>query len=286
MDSTLIALLLCPVCGEEMNAVSDRGRAVGLRCERGHRFDRAKYGYINLLTGKANNFVPDTAAMVEARDAFLGGGHYGPLVDALRRAAADALQTRIGPPTILDAGTGTGYYLEALLAGLPEARSIAVDLSKFALRRAARRLPAALSLVWDIWRPLPLTAGSIDLIVNVFAPRNAAEFARVLAPGGTLLVVTPGTDHLEQLRRLGLALSVDVDKTEQLRATLAPYFALAECTAVDFSMPLTPSAIRDVVMMGPAAHHLDEEKLAATLAALSAESTVTASFRVFRFRRD
>jgi 23S rRNA (guanine745-N1)-methyltransferase len=46
---------------------------------------------------------------------------------------------------------------------------------------------------------LPLADACADLMLDIFAPRNGAEFHRVLRPGGALLVVTPHPDHLAEL---------------------------------------------------------------------------------------
>ncbi len=96
---------------------------------------------------------------------------------------------------MLDSGTGTGHYLRAILdtsrAAKPAIAAVGLDISKFALRRAARLNPEAVNLVGDVWQPLPLADAAVDVVTVVFAPRNASEFARVLRPSGRLVVVTP-----------------------------------------------------------------------------------------------
>ena len=83
-------------------------------CGAGHSFDAAKQGYFNLLVGKGTVFEADTADMVAARFDFLSAGHYRPLAEAV--AAAVAAPVSAGTPfTVLDAGTGTGHYLRAVL---------------------------------------------------------------------------------------------------------------------------------------------------------------------------
>ncbi|MFD1214791.1 putative RNA methyltransferase, partial [Arthrobacter sp. GCM10027362] len=77
-----VRLLLCPVCAADMLPNGQRV-AEGIRCTQGHRFDGARQGYINLLTGRGTSFIPDTAAMVSARGAFLAAGHYAPLAGRL-----------------------------------------------------------------------------------------------------------------------------------------------------------------------------------------------------------
>ncbi|HET8795867.1 MAG TPA: methyltransferase domain-containing protein [Arthrobacter sp.] len=279
MDSALTDLLQCPVCAAPMAADDGAGNRSALSCRQGHRFDRARQGYVNLLTGKASGYVPDTAPMVEAREEFLAGRHYDRLAGAVSRHAQQALEGK-SSPAIADAGAGTGFYLAAALRQLPGARALALDISKYALRRAARALPETLCLVWDIWRPLPVADGALDVVLNIFAPRNPAEFARVLAPGGRLIVVTPLPGHLEEIRRTASLLEVQAEKSEHLTRTLEPHFKRDTYDDVEFSMSLSPADIRLAALMGPAAHHLGESKLEKQLEGLPPSTAVTAAFRV------
>ena len=282
----LIPLMLCPVCGEQMEAAG-QVPAQGLRCAAGHQYDGARQGYVNMLTGRGTRFIPDTAEMVSARDAFLGAGHYAPLARQLA-ATAGTLLAGTPAPVLLDAGAGTGYYLEAVLHKVADARALALDLSKFALRRAARTLPEALCVVWDLWKPLPLSAGSTDLILNVFAPRNPAEFARVLKPGGHLVVATAAPGHLDELREVVPLLAVDTDKSERLGETLGAGFEEVESDALEVPLQLRAEDIVRLVMMGPNAHHLDAEAVRAAAAGAGAdggELPVTARFTVTAYRR-
>jgi 23S rRNA (guanine745-N1)-methyltransferase len=92
-------------------------------------------------------------------------------------------------------------------------------------------------------------------VLNVFAPRNGAEFRRILRPDGALLVVTPAPDHLTELtRRLGL-LRVDPDKAERVAASLDAHFALATETALRRTLELTAEEAAALVGMGPSAWH-------------------------------
>ena len=61
-----IELLACPVCGRGLEAEPPR-----LVCPAGHSFDRARSGYVNLMTGRPSRRVGDTGEMVRARSRFL-----------------------------------------------------------------------------------------------------------------------------------------------------------------------------------------------------------------------
>lgn len=186
---------------------------------------------------------------------------------------------------MVDLGAGTGYYLAQLLDALPGAAGAALDISKFALRRAAKAHPRAGAVVCDAWRPLPLADGCADLVLNVFAPRNGAEIHRVLSPGGSLLLVSPTPRHLRELvDALGL-LSVDEEKDRRIDQKLSPWLIPVESAEVEFELRLGHSAAAAVVGMGPNAWHTDSARLAAALAQLPEPVPVTGSVRVARYRR-
>jgi len=266
-----VDLLRCPVCAD---ALEERDGA--LRCAAGHSFDIARQGYVNLVPGPG-----DTVAMVEARDSFLGAGHYRRLGEALAEEAASL----DAPGAVVDLGAGTGHYLARVLDALPERIGLALDASSAALRRAARAHPRAAAVGADAWQPLPLHDGIAALILSVFAPRNAAEMARVRAPGGVLLAVTPTTRHLYELvGPLGL-LSVPEDKADRLDAQLASHFELSGRRTVEHSMFLAREEAAQLVRMGPSAWHVDEQAVEERLAALPDPLTVTASVSMSRYVR-
>lgn len=280
-------LLLCPVCRGPLAAGPD-GASSGspgrehapqlLSCAGGHRFDAARQGYFNLLTGRGTSFQPDTAEMVQARIDFLGSGHFHGLADALCAAAREAAVNR---PVVLDAGAGTGYYLSRLLEAVPVSAAVALDISKFALRRAAKLLPGALCLVCDLWQPLPVADSSVDLLLNVFAPRNPPEFARIVKDGGVLLVVTPLPQHLQEIAGTAGLLGVPGGKGDDVAASLAGAFDLISTRTMEFTMTLGPRDVRNVAMMGPAGHH----RRPADLSNLSGELPVTAAFTLQSYSR-
>jgi 23S rRNA (guanine745-N1)-methyltransferase len=219
--------------------------------------------------------------MVEAREAFLGAGHYARLSAALVEEVAGVST----PGVVLDIGAGTGQHLARLLDALPERIGLALDASSAALRRAARAHPRAAAVGADAWQALPLRDGVAALILSVFAPRNTAEMARALAPGGVLLAVTPTTRHLHELvGPLGL-LSVPEDKADRLDAQLGSHFQLSGRRTVEHSMFLVREEAAQLVRMGPSAWHVDEQSVGERLALLPDPLTVTASVTLSRYVR-
>ena len=261
----------CPVC---QGGLEEREGA--LRCAAGHSFDIARQGYVNLVPGAG-----DSAPMVEAREAFLGAGHYRRLADAV---AEDGAGVEV-PGAVVDVGAGTGSQLARVLDALPERIGLALDASSAALRRAARAHPRAAAVGADVWQQLPLRDQAAALILSVFAPRNPAEMARVLAPGGLLIAVTPTTRHLfELVGPLGL-LSVPEDKADRLDTQFASQFSLVERRPVEYSMFLARDEAAQIVRMGPSAWHVDEQTVAERLAMLPDPLTVTVSVTLSRYVR-
>ncbi len=277
MLADVVEYLVCPVCGADL-AMADRG----LLCPAGHTFDIARQGYANLLPGNARPGTADTPEMVRARDAFLGAGHFTSLAERLARSVAS---TVTGKACVLDAGAGTGHYLSRVLDRSPEAVGLALDISKHAVRRAARAHARLGAVVADLWRPLPLRDGAAMAIVNVFAPRNAAEFHRVLHDDGLLFTVTPSPGHLGSLvEPLGL-LTVDERKTERTDAALAGYFKLDARQNVASEAVLTHAEVATLVAMGPSAHHVPADQLWARLESLPDPLPVPLCFVLSAFRR-
>jgi 23S rRNA (guanine745-N1)-methyltransferase len=144
-------------------------------------------------------------------------------------------------------------------------------------------VPDAAFLVADIWQRLPVAAGALAGLLNLFAPRNPAEFARVLAPGGLLLVVIPGPDHLAELRAALPLLGIEADKEAKVQAVFADSFAPQAAQALTYRLALDPAALAELVAMTPSAPHLSDADRQA-VDALGAVET-TASFRLLPFMR-
>jgi 23S rRNA (guanine745-N1)-methyltransferase len=249
-----LPLLSCPVCGGTLG-VAD----TSLRCARRHTFDRARAGYYDLLPpGHGRTAIPgDVRTMVEARRRFLGRGHF----DSISDTVID-LALRTPPAVVLDAGCGEGWYLSRLMRAHEaptDACFIGLDISRDALRLAARTHRDALFLVNDVGHRLCVADASVDVLLNIFAPRNEHEFARVLRPGAALIVVMPADDHLRELRALVPLLGIQHDKRERTLARFDTAFEVGAQQEVRYATSLTPDDVRDVVHMGPSHWHVTSD---------------------------
>lgn len=269
--------LECPHC---RRALCLAGGTVA--CERGHTFDVARAGYVTLLTG-SGGAPGDTPAIIAAREAFLATGHY----DSLARTIADEAARVVGdavPGCVVDLGAGTGWYLYHILNRLPRRIGIAIDASKPALRRAARSHPHAIAVGCDIWQGLPMRTGAAALVVNVFAPRNPEEMARVLHPNGRLIVVTPTDRHLLEIRRRLSLLETQRDKAGQVDKAVASYFLPMRQRHHDVAVKASHADVRALVQMGPNAYHTDPDQLEHRIGALADPMTITVSVTVSTYR--
>ncbi len=259
-------LLLCPHCGAPL-AREEKLYA----CPHLHSFDRSKSGYVNLLFGGGAH--GDNREMIAARTRFLDGGHYAPLKEALFRLAK-----RLNGGVLLDAGCGEGYYTETLSEAF--SHTVGFDLSKDALKRAAKRVKSAEFAVASVY-DLPFPDGGADLVSCIFAPLALAEFVRVLKKGGYLLLAIPDEEHLFALKEI----LYDTPYKNEVADKALPGFTLLTEESLSFALHLeSHEAIEDLFKMTPY-YYRTPEKGKKRLPALS-RLTCTAAFRLLLYKKN
>ena len=192
------SIFSCPVCGNELEIA---GRTY--KCKKNHCFDMAKSGYVNLLTSdRMNSKLPgDNKLMVRARREFLSRGYYANLADTLSSLVCKYSGNNV---TMLDAGSGEGYYTEkvgeALLEKGVSLMAGGFDISKnaadFAAKSGKNNIEYSAASVFH----MPVSDRSINVLLSVFSPFCAEEFLRVLADDGLLFMVIPDKRHLWELK--------------------------------------------------------------------------------------
>ncbi len=250
-------MLMCPLCKEELIRAGS-----AFRCCQGHSYDIAREGYVNLLLAnqKASLSPGDTKEMAASRRTFLNKGHFAPLSDRINFLVGEDVRGNGAPSVkILDAGCGEGYYLSRLMATLPSGgHGYGLDISKDAVRLAARDKNLCF-VVASIHQSLPFVTASLDVVLNVFAPRNPEEFARVLRPGGMALVAVPAEGHLAALHdALGLP-RIDGDKERRAIADFQGALALSHGETIRYRRVLPPEDVLHLIRMTPTFWHLSDE---------------------------
>jgi 23S rRNA (guanine745-N1)-methyltransferase len=233
-------MLLCPVRDCHLVLARETGEEAARRllCPRGHSFDVARSGYINLLQPqeRRSKTPGDTRAAAEARRRL----HDRRVTEPLLRAIGE--MTAASPSdTVLDAGCGDGFYL-GNLARLVRFDGHGVDISTPAVDAAARRYPECEWIVANADRFLPYSDRSFSIVLSITARMNSSEFGRVLRPGGRLVVGLPAPDDLVELRGAGR------DRVARTVQTFAPDFTLIDQRRVSTTADLDTAAVHDVLL--------------------------------------
>lgn len=287
MLSHVVDVLADPMDGSALTLVDDNRRLVS---ESGHSFDIARQGYVTLAGGAGIRYVGDDSSMIHARETFLSGGHFAPFVEAVSNSVHLALDEANVPddasPVICEVGAGTGYYLAHALDDIENSRGIGIDVSVPAAKMLSKCHPRVGAVVADAWSRLPLRDASIDAITVVFAPRNASEFARVLKPGGQVIVLTADAGHLEELREpLGI-IGVEKGKVQRMIDQAAGNLVPAsDPEPIEFTMHLDQDSIASQIGMSPSARHIHPDVLGERIATLPSVMDVTARAMITRFAK-
>ena len=239
--------LLCPICGELLTK-QDKS----YRCENNHSFDIARQGHVNLLPVQQKRSLNpgDTAQQVVSRRAFLDGGYYQPIRDALCAMAND--HGCCGP--ILDVGCGEGYYSAGLAEAL-DAELLGLDISKEAVRYAAGRYKSATWLCASAAH-VPVKDHSFGLLTSLFALTMPEEFKRVLRPDGAFIQVLAAEDHLLGLKNI---IYPELHHKEKFTTPQIPGFRLIESRNLQFTFTVEGEQVQNLLNMTPHVYRIGKE---------------------------
>jgi len=249
-----------------------------LRCPEAHSYDRAKEGYYNLLLvqQKASLDPGDNKEMVEARRRFLTAGYFSPIAERLAEEVR-ALETA----RMLDAGCGEGYYLGRLAETLPGAAMSGIDISKWAIKAAAK---SHKKISWAVAssKQLPFEKQSLDLILCLFGFPFWESFRGVLQGGGYVLLVDPAPDHLWELREIVYETVKPTDLSKIDGALLAG-FSLVKEEQHTFPISLHhQAAIQDLLAMTPHGYRASAEGKARLAQRNSLTARASVVFRILK----
>ncbi|MDF3345575.1 putative RNA methyltransferase [Acinetobacter pittii] len=264
-------ILMCPVCRQPLNLTERTWR-----CEQEHSYDVAKQGYVNLhvVQHKHSKNPGDTPESVDARRAFLQGGYYQPL-----QQAVVALLKQLDVKAILDIGCGEGYYTSAMQQVVEQC--VGVDIAKNAVQRAAK-LNTEVTWVVGTGATLPVLDHSMDACTSLFSPIPQTEIARVLKDDGYLIVVTPASEHLYAMRE-ALFEQVNPHTPEKFVEQLQDLFELKQEQIIDAPFVLDQQALKNLIAMTPYAYKASPERRSQL--EQQSQLEITASFQIYVFQK-
>ena len=145
-----------------------------------------------LLRGWSRRFWEDAASTWDERVERSGPDYLAPLAAAL-------LHVRPQPERALDVGTGLGDGALLVAREFPHARVRGVDLSSEMVRRAQARIgldpEGRVAFKVADAADLPFEEDSFDLVTQLNVPVFFSELARVLRPGGFVVIASSWGQH-------------------------------------------------------------------------------------------
>ena len=264
----------CPHCRQALCLLPDGS---GWVCTNKHQFDCAKEGYVNLLpSNRKRSAEPgDNPRMIAARHRVHAANVYLPLAQGLQEQLAELDNVS----AILDLGCGEGYYCGAVSAAQPAARVCGIDISRAAVRLAAKAHKGAGFAVASAF-DLPLLDASQDAVLRVFAPSDDAQMMRVLRPGGHYLEVTPAPRHLWELRQ---SLYGKPREHEPARSAIEG-MQLQRQGEIDYQLELEREMLADLISMTPYGYRGHREKREALLRQGELRVTMAFSLNLFQLQ--
>jgi 23S rRNA (guanine745-N1)-methyltransferase len=214
-------------------------------CARGHAYDVARSGYVNLLqpTDRRSLAAGDTRDAVVARGRLLARS----IGASILAEVADRVVSHLpADGVVADLGSGAGELLGAV-HDRRHVNGVGIDLSTAASEQAARRYPHLTWVVANADRRLPLLDRSVDVVVSLHGRRNPDECSRVLTKHGHLIVVFPAADDLHQLRHHLHGVAIERERGEAVIAEHEAAFTVIERAVVREERHVDADSVRDLL---------------------------------------
>jgi 23S rRNA (guanine745-N1)-methyltransferase len=275
--------LACPIDGKPLQC-----REKQFICEHGHVYDIARQGYVNLLPvqHKRTREPGDSKAMVIARTQFLQSGIYQPIAATLAQIVSEHLTTD-QDYCLMDAGCGEGYYFDFIagvlerLPGDGHLSFIGLDISKPAIIEAAKKNKHIRWIVGTNRQP-PVAQHSVDIIICVFGFHSFEGFDQALKPGGMIILVEPGTDHLKELREI-IYKELKKNAPRDISATTPAVFSPIGTQSLQFRTgEIDNEQIHNLLVMTPHLYRATKEGKEAAASLQTLELTVDVVFTLLK----
>lgn len=239
--------LICPICGRQLHKADH-----AWRCPENHSFDLARQGYVNLLpVQQKHSAAPgDTKEQVLSRRAFLEGGFYAPIAQAL----CDTAKALPISGEILDVGCGEGYY-SAQVAQALDLPLTGLDISKEAVRFAAGKYKGPQWLCATAAH-IPVEDGSAGLLMSLFALTLPEEYHRVLGEKGYFFQVLAAEDHLLGLKSI---IYPELHHKQKDSVPTLPGFSLVQSRPIRFSFTVEGAQVQNLLSMTPHVYRISKE---------------------------
>ena len=234
----------CPICNQELIKIDNV-----FRCINRHNYDISKEGYVNLLKKQGGKEFGDSKEMVISRREFFNKDYYKPLKEELRK-----LIMKHNPNTVLDLGSGEGYYTNFFKDEL-DIDIVGIDISKEAVKISSKKNKNVNYIVSSV-QDIPLFDSSIDLVINNFTPLELNEIYRVLKNEGILITTKVGRNHLLELKQ-AIYENVYLNDNETINDER---FILLDSKILSFKIKLDNNKdIKNLFNMTPYSHHTSLE---------------------------
>ncbi len=263
--------IICPVCS---NTLHKENRCY--KCEKGHSFDEAREGYINLLVGsKSGALIGDNKDMARSRRSFLSKGYFSPLADEIVTITKESGKKN---PLVCDICCGEGWYGDYIKCKT-DCEMVGFDISKEMVRLAAKRRNGITYFVGNLAK-IPLADSCVDIAFHLFAPFHEKEFSRIIKNDGLIITAVAGENHLFEIK--GILYDTPYKNDEEPPKT--EKLALIEKRKVTEKIHLsTKEDIDALFKMTPYYYHTSEKDKAKLDS--YGELDVTVDFAIFVYKK-